>query len=141
MDGYLLSLRRLSSNKCDFWAEILDIGGDIDECLNRHLDRLDAALLDKIPAGYKEIEQLLTYEFSSKLVINDDALVKSFVWDLLEYLQHSFLEYSLNYDPINMKQSFIVKAKSKDHANSYHIIIPNQTKAVVIGLATRTQPS
>ncbi|MGD8914390.1 MAG: hypothetical protein PVJ68_16865 [Candidatus Thiodiazotropha sp.] len=139
MDGYLLSLRRLSSNKCDFWAEILEFDGDIDECLNRHLDRLEAALLDKIPAGYKEIEQLLTHEFSSNLVINDNALVKSFVWDLLEYLQHSFLEYSLNEDPVNMKQSFIVKAKAKDHTISYHIIIPNKSKAVVIVLATRSQ--
>jgi hypothetical protein len=113
--------------------------GDMEECLNKHFERLGVTLLNKTPAGYQEIEQLLMNEFNAKLNINDDSLVKSFVWDLLEYLQHMFLEYSLHADPINMKQSFIIKAKSREHTDSYHIIVPNKTKAIAIGLATRTQ--
>jgi hypothetical protein len=139
MDGYLLSLRRLCRDKCDFWAEILDNDGDLEGCMKRHFARLELTPLDKTPAGYQEIEALLINEFSSKLNINDDALVKSFVWDLLEYFEHAFLEYPLQADPINMKQSFIIKTKSRDLTVSYHIIVPEKTKAIAVGLANRTE--
>jgi hypothetical protein len=137
MDGYLLSLRRLSRDKCDLWAEILDIDGDFEECINRYLTRLNITLLDKAPAGYQEIEELLIREFKSKLNINDDTLIRSFVWDLLEYFQHTFIEYSLQEDPINNKQSFIIKARSTDKTDSYHIIVPNRINAIAVGLANR----
>jgi hypothetical protein len=138
MDGYLLSLRRLSRDKCDLWAEVLDIDLDFEECINRYFARLDISLLDKTPAGYQEIEELLNREFKSILKVNDDTMIMSFVWDLLEYFQHTFIEYSLQEDPINKKQSFIIKARSTDNTDSYHIIVPNRIKAIAVGLANRT---
>jgi hypothetical protein len=137
LDGYLLSLRRLSGNKSDFWAEIVNVEGDVEKSLRSQMKMNDIELKEKELVGYREIESFLENQLTEKLNVNEYSLVKLFVWDVVEFIQQSFIENNQEQDPIHLKKSFIIKAMSKFHGNYSYLVIPINGKALVLGLANR----
>lgn len=137
LDGYLLSLRRVSGNKCDYWSEILDIEGDIVHSFRKHLAALEVKLIDTNTAGYREIETLFETEFRSSLDFQVEDQIRLFVWDVVEYIQMTYRDIEPNIDPINEKKALIAKAHSEFYGNYSYIVIPVGKRAVAVGVATR----
>ena len=97
----------------------------------------DIELKEKELVGYREIESFLENQLTEKLNVNEYSLVKLFVWDVVEFIQQSFIENKQDQDPIHLKKSFIIKAMSKSHGNYSYLVIPINGKALVVGLANR----
>ncbi|MCU7843415.1 MAG: hypothetical protein KZQ93_06210 [Candidatus Thiodiazotropha sp. (ex Monitilora ramsayi)] len=137
LDGYLHSLRRLSGNKCDYWAEVFEITGDIKFSFRERANVLEVNILDFIPVGYRELEAFFETEFRSSLKSQEGDLIKLFVWDVVEYIQMTFRDVDPEVDPIHEKQSFIARAQSKFHGNYSYVVVPVKTKAIAVGVAAR----
>lgn len=137
LDGYLLSLRRLSGNLCDFWAEIFDVEGDVEEGFRQHLVGREVTLLDKSPVGYKEVDVVLETHLLSKLKVKDESLRELFCWDIVEFIQMSFRLLEPEIDPISTKEAFLINAESEFHSQYVYIVVPVTNQAVAVGLATR----
>jgi len=137
LDGYLLSLRRLSGNRCDFWAEIFDIENDAKSDFNRSLSDRDVTLLDSSPAGYREVDEVLEKHLFSKLAVAEEALLKLFAWDIVEYIEMSYRLLEPKIDPLYSKEAILINAESKFHGRYVYIVIPVKNRGVAVGLATR----
>lgn len=137
LDGYLLSLRRLSGNRCDFWAEIFDVEGDVEDGFRQCLVGREVTLLDKSPVGYTEIDGVLETHLLSKLKVKDEALHKLFAWDIVEFIQMSFRLLEPEIDPISTKKAFLINAESAFHGRYVYIVVPVRNRAIAVGLATR----
>jgi hypothetical protein len=137
LDGYLLSLRRLSGNKSDFWAEIVNIEGDAEKSLRCQMKNSGIELKEKELVGYREIESFLENQLAEKLNVDDSSMVKLFAWDMVELIQQSFMEAEQDKDPIYLKESFIMQAMSKFHGSYYYFVVPVNDKAILVGLANR----
>ena len=137
LDGYLLALRRLSGNRCDFWAETFDLQGDVVDDFKRHLSKRDISLLDSSSIGYKEIDKALEEHSFSKLHIADESLLKLFAWDIVEYIQMSYRLIEPEIDPISSGRAILINAESKFHGRYVYIVVPVQNKSLAVGLATR----
>ena len=87
LNGYLHSLRRLSGNKCDFWAECVEIDSDIDNAIDKYFSKLksDCKVLKTEKIDYSTVENLLNNLVFSNLTIRDDNLIKLLAWDIVEY--------------------------------------------------------
>lgn len=137
LDGYLLALRRLSGNRCDFWAEIFETDTNVEDDFKKHLASRDIELLNSSPADYKDIDKALEVNLLSKLLISDESLLKLFSWDIVEYIQMSYRLIEPEIDPVSSKQAAIINAKSDFHGRYVYILIPVQNRGVAVGLATR----
>jgi len=137
LSGYLLALRRLSGNRCDFWTEIFDLKGDVVDDFKRYLLNRDINLLDSLSIGYKEIDNVLEEHSFSKLHIADESLLKLFAWDIVEYIEMSYRSIKPEIDPISSNQVVLVNAESEFHGKYVYIVIPVKNKNVAVGLATR----
>ncbi|MCP4233118.1 MAG: methylated-DNA--[protein]-cysteine S-methyltransferase [Aestuariibacter sp.] len=82
LGGYLLSLRRLSGNQCDFWAETFEIDSDLESSVKKYLASREISLLNTSHVGYKEVDETLEKHLFSKLQIKNESLQKLFVWDI-----------------------------------------------------------
>ncbi|MCG8093239.1 MAG: hypothetical protein JAZ17_06355 [Candidatus Thiodiazotropha endolucinida] len=138
LDGYLLSLRRLSGNKSDFWAEIVDIEGDVENSFCSQMKEREIELNRKEYVGYKEIEIYLETQLNEKLNLSEGSLVNMFVWDIVEFLQQAFSVNELEYDPIRLKESFLIMAMSEFHGNFHYIVVPFKGKAIAMGMVNRS---
>ena len=137
LNGYLLSLRRLSGNACDFWAEVFPCSGDVEDCFRVHLAGLGVSLVGKSRVGYEEIDQILRREVFSKLVVEDESLLRVFSWDVVEYLQMSYRLTKPEIDPIFNNQSLLFKAHSELHGEYVYLVVPVNEKAIAVGFAAR----
>ena len=137
LDGYLLALRRLSGNQCDFWAEIFDSKGNLEDDFRKYLSSRDVALINSSPVGYKEIDNVLEIHTLSKLQIKDESLLKLFAWDIVEYIQMSYRLIEPEIDPVSSNKAILINAESEFHGRYVYIVIPVQNKCVAVGLATR----
>jgi len=137
LDGYLLALRRLSGNRCDFWAEIFDLEGDVVDDFKRYLSNRDISILDSSPVGYKEIDSVLEEHSLSKLDVTDKSLLSLFAWDVVEYIQMSYRLIEPEIDPVSSNEALLINAESEFHGRYVYIVIPVKNKSVAVGLATR----
>jgi hypothetical protein len=112
LDGYLHSLRRLSGNRCDYWAEVIEVDDNFDDCFKAYLVALEVKFIDSSKAGYREIYSLLETEFQSSLRFQEEDLIKLFVWDIVEYIQMTYLGMEPEIDPIQEKKALIITANS-----------------------------
>ncbi|MGH1540024.1 MAG: hypothetical protein ACRBHB_06360 [Arenicella sp.] len=137
LDGYLLALRRLSGNRCDFWVEAFDSESSVEDDFRKHLSNHNVTLLDSSSIGYKEIDRALEKHALSKLNIKDESLLKLFAWDIVEYIQMSYRLIEPDIDPISSNQAILINAESEFHGRYVYIVIPVQNKGLAVGLATR----
>jgi hypothetical protein len=137
LDGYLLALRRLSGNRCDLWAEIFDISGNVEDDFRKHLSDRHVALIDFSNIGYKEIDEVLEKHSFSMLRIEDESILKLFSWDIVEYIQMSYRLIEPEIDPISNNQVVLARAESDFHGRYVYIVIPVKNKGIAMGLATR----
>ena len=137
LDGYLLALRRLSGNRCDFWAEIFESKNNVEDDFKKHLSNRDVVILNSSPVGYKEIDKVFNTHSLSKLHVKDKSLLKLFAWDVVEYIQMSYRLIEPEIDPISSNQAILINAESDFHGRYVYIVIPVQNKCVAVGLATR----
>ena len=137
LDGYLQCLRRLSDNKCDYWAEVIEISDDVESSFRKHISGLGVKLVNCEAAGYREIEELLKNDFGSSLKELEETSIKLFVWDVVEYIQMAFRDIKPELDPIHKRQSFIAGAQSEFHGDYSYVVVPVKGKAIVVGAATR----
>lgn len=139
LDGYLHSLRRLSGNACDFWAEVFPCGEDVAGGFSKHLARKGVLLTGNYSIGYADIDQILEREVFSRLIVRDDSLWKLFAWDIVEYIQMSYRDSTLGTDPIFSRKSLLFEAQSEFHGEFVYLVIPAGGQAIAVGLATRVQ--
>lgn len=137
LNGYLLALRRLSGNRCDFWAEVIDLKGDVVDDFKQYLSNRDISLIDSSPIGYKEIDQVLEEHSLSKLDVADESFLSLFAWDIVEYIQMSYRLIEPEINPVSSNQALLINAESKFHGRYVYIVIPVQNKSVAVGLASR----
>jgi hypothetical protein len=137
LDGYLLSLRRLSGNSCDFWAETFQCADDLEKSFSSHLADRGISLIDKSSIGYREIDQVLEEHVFSKLQVEDESLLKLFAWDIVEYLQLSYRFIEPEIDPISSKKAMLLNVESEFHGKFVFMVIPVIDNAIAVGLATR----
>lgn len=137
LEGYLLSLRRLSGNRCDYWAEVIEVDDNLEDCFKKYLSALQVKFIDSSTAGYREIDSLFEAEFQSSLRFQDEDLIKLFVWDIVECIQMTFQELEPETDPIHEKKALIITANSERYGNFRYLVVPVANKVIVIGLATR----
>lgn len=137
LDGYLHSLRRLSGNSCDFWAEIFEFENDITEGFKEYLADREVLIIDSYPVGYKEIDEILEEAVFTKLQVQDESLLKLFAWDIVDYLQLSYQLIQPEIDPISSKESLLFNAKSEFHGDYVYIVVPVKNHAIAMGLASR----
>jgi hypothetical protein len=137
LDGYLHSLRRLSGNRCDYWAEVIEVDDNFEDCFKKYLGVLKVKFIDSSTAGYREIDSLFEAEFQSSLRFQEEDLIKLFVWDIVEYIQMTYREMEPEIDPIHEKKALIITANSEHHGDFRYLVVPVENKVIVIGLATR----
>jgi len=137
LDGYLQTLRRLSGNQCDFWVEIFNSTGSLEDDFGTHISGREVALISSTSVGYKEIYEALDIHALSKLQIKDDSLLKLFAWDIVEYIQMSYRLLEPEIDPVASNQAVLINAESKFHGRYVYIVIPVKNKCIAVGLATR----
>lgn len=137
LDGYLLALRRLSGNACDFWAESFPCSVDIETSFSSHLADRNISLNGKSTIGYIEIDQVLEEHVFSKLQVKDEALLKLFAWDIVEYLQMAYRLIEPEIDPISSKKALLFSAESDFHGKFVFMVIPVIDHAIAVGLAAR----
>lgn len=137
LDGYLLALRRLSGDRCDFWAEVFDSKNSVEDDFRTHVSNRNIELLDSLPVGYKEIDKALWEHSLSKLNIKNESLLKLFAWDIVEYIQMSYRLIDSEIEPISSAKALLINAESKFHGRYVYVVIPVQNKGVAVGLATR----
>ena len=137
LDGYLHALRRLTKNRCDFWAESFDVDGDIEKSFRCHLGG-DISLTGKEVVKFKEISKTLNDYLFGRLFLNDaDDIVSCMRWDIEECIQSSFSQIEPEIDPIYEGRSLLFNASSSFHEKYVYIVVPVISKAIVIGLASR----
>jgi len=61
--GYLQALRRVSSNRCDFWTCIVDWEGGNEGCIESLVADTDIRFSGRAFAGYAEVDALHALEF------------------------------------------------------------------------------
>jgi hypothetical protein len=137
LDGYLHSLRRLSGNRCDYWAEVIEVDGNFGDCFKTYLVTLDVKYIGSSAAGYREIDALFETELQSSLRFQDEDLIKLFVWDIIEYIQMTYRGTDPEIDPIRENKALIITANSACHGNFRYLVVPVEHKMIIIGLATR----
>lgn len=141
LNGYLHALRRLSGNACDFWAEIFPCIGDVEGSFRNHLAGQGVSLVEKQNVRYREIDEILEREIFSKLVVEDESLLKLFAWDIVEFIELAYIQTQPETSPISNKQAFVFKAKSEFHGEYVYLVVPVNDQAISIGLASRAQAS
>jgi hypothetical protein len=139
LEGYLLSLRRLTGNRCDFWSFMVPLDGGIEESLEAHFARINAGatILGKAFIGYAELEALLRDHLLSKLEAGEKSHFELFTWDITEFIQMSYRELESESDPLRTREAISFDARSEFHGNHVYIVIPVQDEALVIGLGAR----
>ncbi len=139
LDGYLLSLRRLSGNKCDFWANTFEIEGDLEKSLLNHLNEMpiEVSLGNKTTIGFSEIDEVLQKHIFSNISIKDENLLKLFAWDIVEFIDMTYRLLEPRINPISDGHALLFDATSEFHGDYVYMIIPVLQQAVIIGLATR----
>ncbi len=143
LDGYLQSLRRLSGNQCDFWAELIEIETDLESDLTAYLRKKSIAVLDRKPVGIGELRALLDLHLLSKLKVDDADLHRLLAWDIIEFIRMSYRMRQSRpvRDPISRRESFVADVGSDFHGKRVIIAIPVERRCIAISLATRADPS
>ncbi len=141
LNGYLHSLRRLSGNKCDFWAESVEIESDIDNTIDKYFSKLESnnKALKKEEIDYSTVEKLLKDLVFSNLNVRDDNLIKLFAWDIVEYygLASTALDPEGGFNPLVSNGAIKVSVQSDFYESCVYYVVQIANFAVVTGLAIR----
>ena len=137
LTGYLLSLRRLSSNKCDFWADTIDLNGSVLESLESHLKGREITLGDSSVAGYSEVDNMLRERVFSNLTLADENLLKLFAWDIIELIEMAYRLIEPEINPIASGKALLINANSEFHGDYVYLVIPVDAQAILVGVANR----
>ena len=141
LNGYLHSLRRLSGNKCDFWAECVEIDSDIDNAIDKYFSKLksDCKVLKTEKIDYSTVENLLNNLVFSNLTIRDDNLIKLLAWDIVEYygLASTALDSEGEFNPLVSNGAIKISVQSDFYESCVYYVVQIANFAVVTGLAIR----
>lgn len=141
LNGYLHSLRRLSGNKCDFWAEATKIDSDLDNAIEGFLSNIKSGvkLIEKSKINYSAVEALLEELVLSNLLTDDENLKKSIAWDIVEYygLASTALDAEGEFNPLVSNGAIKVSVQSDFHKSCVFYIVVISNYMVVTGLAER----
>ena len=139
LEGYLLALRRLSGNRCDFWALTTPLKDDVEKSLKAHFSGIDAdiTIIGKTAIGYTELETLLDHYVFSRLEAGERTHFEQFGWDIIEFIQMSYRELEPEIDPLHTREAMSFDVSSQFHSEHVYIVVPVEEKALVIGLGGR----
>ncbi|MGX5172703.1 hypothetical protein ACUR5C_01590 [Aliikangiella sp. IMCC44653] len=141
LNGYLHSLRRLSENKCDFWASTVSINTDFYQTIEDFISKLntDVKHIETKEVSYSEVEALLEQHLLSKLVTVSDDLKESFAWDIVEYygLASTASDPEGEFNPLVSNGAIQITVQSGFHKSCVYYIVAISNHAVVTGLAER----
>lgn len=137
LNGYLHSLRRLSGNNCDFWAEIFDINETIENDLKEHLSERNVELGDYSRIGYSQLTSIINETILKKLKISDDDTLKLFEWDIIENMEMTYRMIEPEINPFSDGQVMLFNASSDFHGEYIYLVIPIHKQVVSIRVASR----
>jgi len=141
LNGYLHSLRRLSGNKCDFWADVIKIEVDFEKTIEGFISKFknNVKLIEKKEISYFEVESLLEELLLSNLDISSKDLKKSFTWDIIEYygLASTDTDPDGEFNPLVSNGAIQITVQSDFHKSCVYYIVAISNHAVVTGLAER----
>ena len=141
LNGYLHSLRRLSGNKCDFWAERVEIETDIDNTIDEYFSTLESnsKVLEIERIDYSTVEKLLDTLVFSNLNIKDGDLIKLFAWDIVEYygLASTAVDPEREFNPLVSNGAIKVSVQSDFHNSCVYYVVQITSFAIFTGLAIR----
>ncbi|WP_334079057.1 hypothetical protein [Microbulbifer sp. M83] len=139
LEGYLLALRRLSGNRCDFWSLTTPLKDDVEKSLKAHFSGIgaDTTIIGKTAIGYAELETLLDHHVFSRLEAGEKTHCELFGWDIVEFIQMSYRELEPEIDPLHTREAMSFDVSSRSHGAHVYIVVPVKEKALVIGLGAR----
>ena len=137
LNGYLHSLRRLSMNRFDFWAEIFDINENIEKDLKEHLSERNVELGDYSKIGYSQLTSIINETILKNLTILDDETLKLFEWDIIENMEMTYRMIEPAINPLSDGQVMLFNASSDFHGEYIYLVIPIHKQVVSIGVASR----
>jgi hypothetical protein len=141
LDGYLLSLRRLSGNQYDYWVEILDITVGIETALTNHFYKIDPELkvIAKYEISYLDVEKLLVEYIFSQLAITNENIKKLFLWDIVEYfgLASTQDDPEGDFNPLVSNGALKLTMQSNFYKSHVYLVVPISNYAIIMGLAKR----
>jgi hypothetical protein len=140
LNGYFQSLRRLSNNSCDLWAEGVLIESTLEESLEAYFKNIEGLnIIEKHWASFSEIESLykeLIYSQISGLSVEVLELLK---WDVIEYygLISTSIDPEGSFNPLVNTGALLLEAKSSFHFKCNYYVVEYGKFAVITGLAQR----
>ena len=86
LNGYFQSLRRLSNNVCDLWAQYALIESAFEETVEAYFNKIEGIkVVDKHWASCSEIESLYNELIFSQITGLSDGVLELLKWDIVEY--------------------------------------------------------
>lgn len=141
LNGYLYSLRRFTGNKCDFWTELVELEGSLEDSVKNHLStfEVDLEITDSKNISYSEVEALLDSFILSNLKIDDDDIKKLLAWDIVEYygLASTDIDEKNDFNPLVSNGAIQFTMKSDFHSSHIYYAVPIGNQIILTGLAVR----
>lgn len=135
LNGYLLSMRRLSRSRRDYWVKSFEYNDSVEEGFKHHLkNEGDVTLISGKSIEYKEINEVLNTSIFSHLKVQDETSLKLFAWDIIEHVDLAFID--LSKENMSLK-SMLFRAESEFHGEYVYLVLHKLNHAVAIGLAGR----
>jgi hypothetical protein len=141
LDGYLLSMRRLSGNQYDYWAEILDITAGVETALTNHFYKINPELkvIEKYEICYLDVEKLLVEYIFSQLAFTNENIKKLFLWDIVEYfgLASTQDDPEGDFNPLVSNGALKLSMQPNFYKSHVYLVVPISNYAIIMGLAKR----
>ncbi|MGQ7273126.1 hypothetical protein [Marinobacter sp. V034] len=139
IEGYLLALRRLSGNRCDFWSLTTPLKDDVENSLKAYFSGIDAetTIIGKTAIGYAELETHLDQHLFSRLEGGEEIHRELFGWDIVEFIQMSYRELEPEIDPLRSRQAMCFDVSSRFYGEHFYLAVPVKETVLIIGLGAR----
>jgi len=139
LNGYFQVLRRLSKNRCDFWSELIEIDGTLENTIEEYLESKESVeFLNKKDISYSEVQELYESYIFSNITVSTVAH-KLLTYDIVEYygLASTSTDSNNDFNPLISNGAVLLNVRSEFHSEYIYYVVEYGNKAIVTGLATR----
>jgi hypothetical protein len=140
LNGYFLALRRLTNNKCDYWANLIEIHQNIDLSIDQYFaNHSGQSITSKNKISFNDVEKILDeYIYTNITVINENHR-KLFAWDIVEYygLASTSNDPEGEFNPLVSRGAIRVDVQSSFHIPCVCYIVEIGNFAIITCLGER----
>lgn len=140
LNGYFQSLRRLSNNVCDLWAQYVPIDSAFEETVEAYFNNTEGIkVIDKHWASFREIESLYNELIFSKIEGLSDEVLGLLKWDIVEYygLISTSIDCDSCFNPLVSAGALLLETRSPLHSKCNYLVVEYSKFVVITGLAQR----